>query len=239
MSVSHHTLTPAIHSPGHPAPATAGWDWPVRWLGNIDGQLGRELVRQSWHMLPGLIPFLFWLRPHSDPLSNTFHLASLAVAGLVSLVVFVRIQPVLRPCERRGADAVLGYALCVLGTLWLFPEHGELGMTVLAVLAFGDGMATLAGTALHSSPLPWNPHKSWAGTIAFVACAAPLATLVYWGDARPAVPLATAAACGLAASLAGAAAESLPGRRLNDNVRVGLAAAVAVAVTHHLLLAWN
>ena len=135
--------------------------------------MARELVRQTWHMLPGLIPFLFWIHPHTDPLSDAFRWISLGVAGTVSLIVFVRIQGVLRPSEGRGGEAVLGYALCVLGTLWMFPEHGELGMTVLAVLA---------------------------------------------------------------ASLAGAAAESLPGQRLNDNIRVGLAAAAAVAVTHHLLV---
>jgi len=236
MSVSPPSLAQPIPSRVVSVPSTTGWARPVRW--NIVGnaRLARELVRQTWHMLPGLIPFLFWIHPHTDPLSDAFRWISLGVAGTVSLIVFVRIQAVLRPSEGRGGEAVLGYTLCVLGTLWMFPEHGELGMTVLAVLAFGDGMATIGGTALASNRLPWNRQKSWAGTISFVIFAAPLATLVYWGDARPAVPLATAAACGIAASLAGAAAESLPGQRLNDNIRVGLAAAVAVAVTHHLLV---
>ena len=229
MSVSPPSLAQPIPSRVVSVPSTTGWARPVRWKIVGNARLARELVRQTWHMLPGLIPFLFWLHPHTDPLSDAFRWISLGVAGTVSLIVFVRIQAVLRPSEGRGSEAVLG-------TLWMFPEHGELGMTVLAVLAFGDGMATIGGTALASNRLPWNRQKSWAGTISFVIFAAPLATLVYWGDARPAVPLATAAACGIAASLAGAAAESLPGRQLNDNIRVGLAAATAVAVTHHLLV---
>ncbi|GIT30633.1 MAG: hypothetical protein Ct9H300mP1_26790 [Planctomycetaceae bacterium] len=194
-----------------------------------------ELVRQTWHMLPGLIPFLFWIHPHTDPLSDAFRWISLGVAGTVSLIVFVRIQGVLRPSEGRGGEAVLGYALCVLGTLWMFPEHGELGMTVLAVLAFGDGMATIGGTALRSSPAVESAEKLGGDNVVRVfRRATGHAGLL--GGRSTSRPPGHRGGLGIAASLAGAAAESLPGQRLNDNIRVGLAAAAPVAVTHHLLV---
>ena len=151
MSVSPHSLVQPVPSRVVSTPSTTGWARPVRWRITGNARLARELVRQTWHMLPGLIPFLFWFHPHTDPLSDAFRWISLGVAVTVSLIVFVRIQAVLRPSEGRGGEAVLGYALCVLGTLWMFPEHGELGMTVLAVLAFGDGMGNgiTAGSQEH------------------------------------------------------------------------------------------
>jgi dolichol kinase len=123
--------------------------------------------------------------------------------------------------------------------LLLFPAHAELGLTVLAVLAFGDGSATLGGLLFDSRPLPWNRDKTWSGTLCFLLAAIPMASLIYWGESHnaealePGVSFATALFCGGSAAFVAAIAESLRSR-INDNVRVGLAASVAVAATHAL-----
>ena len=66
----------------------------------------------------------------------------------------------------------------------------------------------------------------------FVSTARPLidaagAPMAYWREAQPAVPFSEALVCGGLAALAGAAAESIPSR-LNDNLLVGIAAAIGV-----------
>src|SRR5438445_447469 len=84
-------------------------------------------------------------------------------------------------------------------------------------------LATLAGMLVRGRKLPWNREKSWAGLAAFLLCAIPLATLVYWAEARPGVALSLACACVAPAVLMAALAESLP-VRINDNIRVGVIA---------------
>jgi dolichol kinase len=103
------------------------------------------------------------------------------------------------------------------------------------IIAFGDGSATLAGMLLRGRRLPWNRDKSWVGLAAFLLCAVPLATLVYWAEARPGVALACA--CVAPAVLTAALAESLPGR-FNDNIRVGVTAGLTLLVTHGTFVGW-
>ena len=166
----------------------------------------------------------------------------LLVCGLAGHV-FWRYQRIERDQDRERASAVLGYALSVLTMLLAFPQHAELGLTVLAVLAFGDGSATLGGLLLGGPKLPWNPKKTWSGLASFLAVGVPLASLIYWGETyfNPEsleyreVPFSTAIACAGVAVLLGALAETIP-VRLNDNVRVGIAAAVGVTTMHALLI---
>ncbi|HUG93698.1 MAG TPA: phosphatidate cytidylyltransferase, partial [Planctomycetaceae bacterium] len=190
-----------------------------------------EICRKFLHMTPGLLPFLFApLRLHPDPLDAT----SLAVVVLVCAVltlVFLALRPVVRrPGERNFLSTTLSYPASILAVLLLFPGRPEFAMVVVVVLAFGDGSAWLAGRLFGRRRLPWNPEKTWVGSTAFVCCSAPLAALAFWLEARPPVSFPQALVCGLAAALAGAAAESLPSQ-ITDNARVGVAAGVAVAVT--------
>ena len=141
--------------------------------------------------------------------------------------------------------SVAGYAGSVLITLLLFPAHAELGLTVLAVLAFGDGSATLVGKLVGGPRLPWNPQKSWAGFLAFATVGGAMASLIYWGETHfntealgPGVSLVQALACGFTPALLGAVYESIPSR-VNDNVRVGVVAAAGVTAAHILVVGWT
>jgi dolichol kinase len=203
--------------------------WFVERLGSA------EIRRREWHMLPGFLAFAAWAYPHRDPLSPTFKGIALGLVGVISLSLLRNFQSIIRNDDEKGTAATAGYALSVLLTLLLLPAHAELAMTVLAVLAFGDGSATLFGLLFGRRKLPWNPEKSWAGTFGFLAVGIPMAALFYWGEAQPLVSWRIAFLCGTAAAGAGALAESLPSR-INDNIRVGAAAVAAVVAAHACLV---
>lgn len=133
----------------------------------------------------------------------------------------------------RAGDAERGYALgivlyptTVLLLVLVFRERLEIAAAVWAILAFGDGLAAIAGQTLgRANPLPWNPGKSWAGTAAYFVCGGAGAfALLQWtapGAYAPAFALAIAAAtAGVAALL-----ESQP-LGLDDNFGVPLVAAL-------------
>lgn len=194
-----------------------------------------ELRRRLWHISPGLLPILSWAIPHRDPMSLRFQLIAGGIIVFLAVALWRRYHTVVRTGEQNGLTGVVGYAASILLTLLLFPAHEQLGQTVLIVLAFGDGSATLGGLLVGGRALPWNREKSWAGTASFVGIGAPLASLTFWAIAQPKVPVMAAVICGTTATIVAAVAESLP-LRINDNVRVGIAAAVSVAAAQAAVL---
>lgn len=206
-----------------------------RWL-ELPGHLSvKELKRRLWHMLPGLLPIASYIYPHKDPLSPTFQkIAAGLIVGIAALLLW-RYKTIRRTGEQSELAAVFGYSVSVLATLLLFPKHAELGMLVLCVLAFGDGMATTIGLLLRGPRLPWNQDKSWAGTLAFVGFGGYLASLAYWAESQPRANWSIALTCGFTAAIVAAIAESLPSR-VNDNVRVGIASAVTAVTTHAMFV---
>jgi farnesol kinase len=189
-------------------------------------------------MLPGVLPFVLAAVPHPDPL-DTVSLGVVTAICVVLTTVFLLLHRfVRRPGEHNFLSTTLSYPGTILLTLLLFPDHAEFAGVVVTILALGDGSAYLVGKRFGKQRLPWNTEKSWLGSIAFVAVSAPIATLAYWLEAaNPTVPLAMAAVCGFSAAFAGAIAESLPSR-ITDNLRVGLAASLAVVATHFTVAGW-
>jgi dolichol kinase len=189
------------------------------------------------------LPFLLWAVPHRDPISPTLQAIMVLLVALLGGHIYWRYHRIERQHDRERVAAVLGYALSVLVMLLMFPQHAELGLTVLAVLAFGDGSATWGGLTFGGPKLPWNAKKTWSGLASFLIVGIPLAAVIYWGETYfnpesleyQSVSLTTALACGSAAVSLAAIAESLP-MRINDNVRVGVAAALGVTLMHALLL---
>lgn len=195
----------------------------------------QEWKRRLWHMLPGLLPIASYIYPHKDPLSPTFQkIAAGLIVGIAATLLW-RFKTIRRTGEQAELAAVFGYSVSVLATLLLFPKHAELGMLVLCVLAFGDGMATTCGLLFRGPRLPWNRDKSWVGTFAFVAFGGYLASLAYWAESQPRTSWPIALTCGFAAAIVAAIAESLPSR-VNDNVRVGIASAVTAVTTHAMVV---
>lgn len=212
-------------------------------VGTLARRLGtQELRRRVWHMAPGLLPFVLWAIPHADPLSPTIQLIFVGIFLTLTGLLFWNWSRVARVGDGHGdrVAAIYGYACSVLLTLFLFPAHAECGLAVLGVLAFGDGSATLLGKLIGGPRLPWNPAKSVAGLFGFLLVGLPMTALIYWGESHnleaagtpatvvQAVVIAAAGVC------AGAVAESVRSR-INDNLRVGFAAAAAIVSAHSVM----
>lgn len=128
--------------------------------------LASELARKAVHISMGGFAFaLRWLTPWQAMLC--------AMAALLfNLFVLHRLtrRSLLREGERdRGfSPGIALYPAAVLVSILVFRNRLELAAGTWALLAFGDGMATVAGVLLRGPRLPWNPQKSWAGLLAFV-----------------------------------------------------------------------
>jgi phytol kinase len=194
-----------------------------------------EVKRRLLHMLPGFLPFCLWPIPHQDPWGPVLSIAVLLLAVSIIAPAIRQFHRVARAGERDGHIKVLSYGLPIMLALWLFRGREEIGVMTLAILAFGDGSATLGGLLFGRRGLPWNPRKSWTGSLCFVICGTVMASLVYWGEARPAVEITQVLLVTGGATLAAAIAESLP-VRINDNLRVGVTAAVMGAVLSVLVV---
>ncbi len=124
-----------------------------------------ELPRKSIHMAVGLGAFVVvFLGPA--------HSALLAFALLLfNLLLWPRLggRGVWRETDsRRGvAIGIVLYPLVVLVLILIFWSDLEVVAAAWAILAFGDGMATIVGKSRGGARLPWNAGKSWAGSLAF------------------------------------------------------------------------
>ena len=200
----------------------------------------QELSRKLWHMSAGLLPFLVPLLPYYYTASDFWGVAGvrmivLGTAATLMTVSLVYSNRFARPSERSVAKAMSCYALPVIIPLLLFPSHLELGLTVLAIVAIGDGAAGLMGMSLQGPRLFWNQGKTITGTLGFLLFGIPVATAAYWVSAQTAVTWTNAASLVTAAALVAAFAESFPSS-IDDNLRVGTAAAVVLAAQRMLTM---
>ena len=125
--------------------------------------------------------------------------------------------------ERGFDEGTILYPAAVLVLVVVFRNQLHYAAIAWAMLAFGDGVATLAGKWVRIASLPWNRDKSWGGLIAcFIAAAIAGIAIAHWMDYRhPVVVLIAAAAAAVTESLA---------LHVDDNVTVPFAAAVALMV---------
>ena len=146
-------------------------------------------MRKALHMTPGLFPFVLAAVPHPDPLqwNEVWFIAQICIVFTVGFLALHKV--VRRPDEKNLLSTTLSYPIVILAMLALFRAHAEFTCVVVAILAFGDGAAYFGGTLFGKRKLPWNPQKSWAGLISFIAVSAPIASLAYWVEARnPSAP---------------------------------------------------
>lgn len=230
----HHPATVPMTSPANVSTepsAIPGTTAPTAGLDAV------EMRRRWWHISPGVLAVLLWFFPHRDPISPTLYGIFIAVAVALALHIFFRYRKIARQGDTSDRlDAVAGYACSVLSMVLCFPADIELALVVLAVLAFGDGSATLVGKLVQGPRLPWNREKSWSGFLAFLVIGGTMASLMYWSETQnpeaiflKPVTTVQILMCGFLPALAGALVESIRSQ-INDNIRVGLAAGVTVGL---------
>jgi len=125
------------------------------------------------------------------------------------------------------------YPICVLALIILYRNHLHIAAAAWAIMALGDGMATVIGLRCRdNSPSPghwrgklaatlaWNRQKTWAGSISFVIAGTVGAYVLTRWIAPEIPPDKTLVVC-VAAGLLGAVLESLP-IPLDDNITVPL-----------------
>jgi uncharacterized protein (TIGR00297 family) len=181
----------------------------------------QELLRKSVHIGSGFFALL--LRP-LGPLYSIF-LALFALAFNLLLLPRLGGRKLWRDHEHELGSAlgILLYPLTVLLLILIFWKHLEIAAAGWGILAFGDGMASVVGISLGRTPLPWNPRKSWAGSLAYLLFGALAATgLLLWTAPGRYTGLFALAICA-AVTLLAAALESLP-QGLDDNLAVPLLA---------------
>jgi uncharacterized protein (TIGR00297 family) len=210
-----------------------------------------ENARQWVHIGSGLFALLLrWLTP--------WQAAGLAAFALAfNLLALPRIggRRLYRPVDQaRGFPlGILLYPLAVLLLALIFPSRPDITAAAWAILAFGDGAATLAGRSSRSTAenaenaeqenlsatsarsavergLPWNPEKTVAGTVAFMICGGIGAVALAWWTrpaTTPAPPLAFTIIAPLVAAIVAAFVETIP-VRLDDNISVPAAAATVL-----------
>jgi uncharacterized protein (TIGR00297 family) len=202
-----------------------------------------ENARQWVHVGSGLFALLLRVL-------TGWQAAAMAASALVfNLVLLPRLggRRLYRPVdEARGFPlGILLYPLSVLLLTLAFPSRLDIAAAAWGILAFGDGAATLVGrwasglnaetvelaekntilsadSAFLSIPLPWNPEKTVAGTLAFIVCGSAAGVALAWW-VRPAVTpipaLTFTIAAPLAAAVLAALVETIP-VRLDDNISV-------------------
>jgi len=131
-----------------------------------------------------------------------------------------------RQTEKTFTNGAVAYFAVLFAIVLLFPP--AVAAVSWAVLAIGDGAATLVGSYFNAKPLPWNKNKTYAGTIAFFFFATAGAGLMLkwmiWDIPSPALLLISITTAGISAVV-----ESLP-LKLNDNISVAISAAVIASL---------
>jgi len=187
-------------------------------MSTLRGDLARKLLHITMGGFAFLLRYLTWWQA--------------ALCALVALANNLFVLPRLGrrqffrgEAKERGLDVgIVLYAVSVLILILVFPQRLDIVAAAWAFLAFGDGLATIAGRAFGpaSGPLPWNREKTWAGFTGFVIAGVPMALALFAWTGGWAITPAIALKF-LAVGVVLAVLESLD-TGINDNLLVPLAA---------------
>ena len=136
-----------------------------------------EMKRKVEHIAP--LAFAFTLTIFPKPI--VFLLSILAIVYGLFLSKRV-VKGTLREAEvaRGFSIGKSAYGIMVLLLLILFHHRMYVVAGAWAIMALGDGSASIFGTKWGSKKLPWNKDKSWAGLIAFIVVGTIACTFFLW-----------------------------------------------------------
>lgn len=178
---------------------------------------GRKIVHVSMLAFALLLAFI----------SRQEALACAAAAFAFNLFVYPRIANSTMTDEERRVGYSLGillYPISVFLLILLFPPYIAAG--AWAVMALGDGLASVAGARWSFYTLPWNHSKTYAGSFAFlmfgfVGCLLLMTWTIHFSGRT--IGRESLLLMAFSAALVAAIVESLP-CLLNDNLSVPLCA---------------
>ena len=184
--------------------------------------MANEEKRQIVHIL--LFLFAFFLK-----YLGRFQAAFLLVLLFLIVVLVVPRLKIkshfYRPTEGYYSPGAFLYFLVLLILVLFFPP--AVVAASWAILALGDGLATLIGQNFKARELPWNRDKTYYGSLAFIVFAT-LGAFILLKWMLPEMGSGAAFAVGLKTSLAAALVESLP-LKINDNVTVAITSAMVLS----------
>ncbi len=125
---------------------------------------------------------------------------------------------------------ILLYALSLAVLFLIFPKHPHLVCGAWALMALGDGFATLSGMLFGKHKLPWNPSKSWEGALVFwVFGTAGCAFFIWWAGKGHGfeTSFALLVTASLYAALFCAILETIP-TKVDDNITVPFAGTICL-----------
>lgn len=175
----------------------------------------RKIVHISMLSFALLLPFLTWVEAAGAALMALMF--NLFILPRLELDLGKRVAGESRPFAWTG---IVAYPISVLVLILLFGRRMEVVGAVWAIMALGDGFASVAGEALRGPAVPWNSSKTWSGFFGFVAAATMGSFLLgRWVD--PSFPSTKVLIVCVATAAVGAVVESLP-IGLDDNFSVPL-----------------
>ena len=181
----------------------------------------KESKRQFVHIF--LFIFAFFLK-YLSQWQVFFILLFFLVFVLVLLPQLKAKSYFYREAEKKYSAGAVLYFLVLMVLVLVFPL--PIVAVSWAILALGDGMATLIGRNFRVKELQWNRKKSYAGTIAFVVFGT-LGAVILLRWMLPEFGFNSALSLSLKTVIVAAIVESLPWR-VNDNISVPIASAVVL-----------
>jgi dolichol kinase len=191
----------------------------------------RKIVHMSMLVFAFLLPFLTWAQAAGCAvlalLFNLFLLPRLQVdlskqpgAAEADLPRPTGSGAKLLPYPAGTWTGIALYPTSVFLLILLYRHHLHIAAAAWAIMALGDGMASVVGEGLRGPTLPWNQEKTWSGFAGFVgAGTAGAYALTRW--VNPSLPADKVLIVSAAAALVGAMVETVP-IRLDDNLSLPL-----------------
>ena len=153
-----------------------------------------------------------------------------AAALLFNVAVMPRLgRGVYRDSSRRHDAGIVAYPAVVLAVILLFRHDLEVAAAIWGMMALGDPMASVAGRLAGGPKLPWNPKKTWSGSLAYAIFGAAAGSVLLAFVGR--VPVPTAISSFAPFAVLGAFLESIE-TGFDDNLTPGLGVAFAWATAH-------
>lgn len=175
MALTFHS-NPFVHdlvATGFTLLVSLAWLQFVRLL-QRNGHISTSLSRKFLHIGTGPFFVLCWPLFSEQPAARFMAaVVPLILTGQFFLIGIgvLKDEPTKETMARSGdrrelLKGPLIYGLVFIACTLLFWRDSPVGITTLMILAGGDGLAELIGRVRGRSKLPWNPAKSWIGTIA-------------------------------------------------------------------------